>query len=795
MKEEKMKFISKIIGGQQIMSILLTAFVLSALPISLEGFTKDFLIWDPDGTKTSGPVINTTLLGLGYSGDYSTTLPGNLSDYRSIWICLGVSFDNYSLNNSEGDQLVAYLNGQDSTNIYMEGADTWMIDPPTSVHSYFHITGIRNGWGDTDEILGQAGTFTQGMTFNYTGENAFMDQIDPDAFSFAIFADTNSNVADFDYFNGVVYDNGSCTYKTVGVSFEFGGLTPASGRIVLAESIMAFFCIPRPSFQWDVAPLTINAPRTYVPPNWVLNPIVTVQNFGTSPVSFNVHCEISPPLWIATPQPVALGPGASLQVSFTDNWTSSSTKGATHTVTVYTDLGADQNRGNDTLSKQVIVWDDRWYIQSRYTNTPPVADGSIGASEWQDAEIRDVSDFLGKVGSSEPPNSAFLYVMNDDTTLYLALDAFADGSFTAPGDIFDLYFEDNHDGNWPPQPDSSEGELMMNVNSPPQNVLFDFRPMFDGFPGVPHQVNTDGWVETTSGHMQYEIVLPLGAQYPDYNLNASPCDTVGFWLAAADYGSMTGYAWWPTSSSVGNGILNDMGDLILACTPPIDTLHDGMVDTLINPPGFPDSLCINAPYRPQARIRNTGNQLETSFLAICEVRGANVYIDTVTVPSLAPDSTTIILFTPWNPVTPSIDTMTVCVEVPNDTINANDCSSLVVKTYDCLVGIGEDPTPFLTPKAFGLYQSMPNPSASSTTIRYDLPVVSRVRIVVYDITGRVVKVLVDEAEEAGYRSIVWDGRDSGGRDVTSGVYFYKLTSRTNSLKKDFTATRKLILLR
>jgi hypothetical protein len=680
----------------------------------------------------------------------------------------------------------------------MEGADTWMIDPATPLHPYFHIVGVRNGWGDTDEILGQTGTFTEGMTFNYTGDNAFMDQIDPDSLSFSIFADTNSNVGGFDYFNGVVYDNGFCTYKTVGVSFEFGGLVDGispNTKTDLADSIMSFFCIPKPSFTWDIAPLSIIEPGQYTPPNVSILPVANVRNFGNNVSTFAITCRITPGFYNST-RIVTLDPDSTVQVTFMDPWNPGGTVGQQYNVCVWTIFGPDQNPLNDTLCKMVTVWDNRWFIQSGYTETVPVTDGFIDASEWGDATRRDVSDFLGMGSSPKPPGSAHLYVMNDDTTLYLALDAFADGSFTAPGDQFDLYFEDNHDGNWPTQPDSSEGELLINVNSRPQNTLIDFRPMFDVFPGIPHQVNTDGWVETTSGHMQYEVVLPLGVLYPDYNLNALPCDTVGFWLAAADYGSMTGYAWWPSSSNVGFGSLSDMGDLILACIPPIDTTHDGGVISISWPP---DTVCMNTPFVPQAWVRNYGNVTEDSFGIYCTIDGpGGSYGDTAII-SIMPDDSQRVDFKIWTVSLPPPDsifyTMDVWTEVSGDTIPINDSTSAQIFAYDCLPPGVEERTDFSKiPKVFGLFQSRPNPTASIARIRYDLPARSRVRLVVYDITGRKVRVLVDGTEEAGYRSIVWDGRDKGGRDAASGIYFYKMRANSSQGNSHFEATGKMVLL-
>jgi len=64
-----------------------------------------------------------------------------------------------------------------------------------------------------------------------------------------------------------------------------------------------------------------------------------------------------------------------------------------------------------------------------------------------------------------------------------------------------------------------------------------------------------------------------------------------------------------------------------------------------------------------------------------------------------------------------------------------------------------------------------------------------VKVLVYDVSGRVVRVLVDEHRPAGYWRVVWDGRDARGDVAASGVYFYQVTIG------DFRQTKKLILLR
>jgi hypothetical protein len=93
------------------------------------------------------------------------------------------------------------------------------------------------------------------------------------------------------------------------------------------------------------------------------------------------------------------------------------------------------------------------------------------------------------------------------------------------------------------------------------------------------------------------------------------------------------------------------------------------------------------------------------------------------------------------------------------------------------------------PLALALHPPVPNPFRRVTTIRYDLPRPGAVHLAVYDVTGRLVRTLVDRVEEAGFRSVVWDGKDTGGQRVSSGVFFYALETAEGSVR------RKVVLLR
>ena len=155
--------------------------------------------------------------------------------YKSIFVCLGIYSTNYALSGSEGQRLADFLN--DGGMIYMEGGETWYYDTPTPVHPMFHINGISDGGSDLGTIQGTQGTFSEGMSFSYTGENSWIDHISNISPAYMIF--NNVNPA---YGCGVAYNAG--TYKTIGTSFEFGGLadgTPPSTKDQLMNEIIDFF--------------------------------------------------------------------------------------------------------------------------------------------------------------------------------------------------------------------------------------------------------------------------------------------------------------------------------------------------------------------------------------------------------------------------------------------------------------------------------------------------------------------------------------------------------------------------
>lgn len=226
-----------------------------------------YLVWNPDPTPSSGFTIDSILSSLGYSGIYTTSLPaGDLGLYQSIFVCVGIFSNNYGIgvSSAEATSLVDYVNN--GGNMYLEGGDVWYYDPLFSggydFGSMFGINAVADGTNDLGPVGGLTGTFTEIMNFNYSGENNYIDHLQATGTGFNIFEDTNNS-----YYCGVANEAGS--YKTVGTSFELGGLvdaTDASTKADLLDSIMTFFGITTSGVE-EISELIVNTTNFSVHPN------------------------------------------------------------------------------------------------------------------------------------------------------------------------------------------------------------------------------------------------------------------------------------------------------------------------------------------------------------------------------------------------------------------------------------------------------------------------------------------------------------------------------------------------
>ena len=89
----------------------------------------------------------------------------------------------------------------------------------------------------------------------------------------------------------------------------------------------------------------------------------------------------------------------------------------------------------------------------------------------------------------------------------------------------------------------------------------------------------------------------------------------------------------------------------------------------------------------------------------------------------------------------------------------------------------------------GLLGNYPNPFNPETTIRYSLKESGPVTLEIYNLKGQMIRRLENSVKSAGEHSMVWDGKDANGRDLGSGVYFYKLNCGT------YSSSKKMIMLK
>jgi len=93
------------------------------------------------------------------------------------------------------------------------------------------------------------------------------------------------------------------------------------------------------------------------------------------------------------------------------------------------------------------------------------------------------------------------------------------------------------------------------------------------------------------------------------------------------------------------------------------------------------------------------------------------------------------------------------------------------------------------PARYALGQNYPNPFNPTTTIHFELPEDAHTRIAIYDLLGREIVLLENRPFNAGYHQVVWQGRDTYGNAIPSGMYFYRMEAN------GFSSTRKMVFLK
>ncbi len=120
----------------------------------------------------------------------------------------------------------------------------------------------------------------------------------------------------------------------------------------------------------------------------------------------------------------------------------------------------------------------------------------------------------------------------------------------------------------------------------------------------------------------------------------------------------------------------------------------------------------------------------------------------------------------------------------------NDTTLLaIIKTSNGQKRMREIRISVAAPKSYKLYNNFPNPFNPSTKIAFLLPKTTHVKLIIYDIMGREIEKIADGKYPQGYNEVTWNGNNSFGVHVSSGIYFYRISAGA------WSKVRKMMLLK
>jgi hypothetical protein len=132
--------------------------------------------------------------------------------------------------------------------------------------------------------------------------------------------------------------------------------------------------------------------------------------------------------------------------------------------------------------------------------------------------------------------------------------------------------------------------------------------------------------------------------------------------------------------------------------------------------------------------------------------------------------------------------------IPGGSVTGTTQWGLYALVDDCRT-VDVEPVAAGIPTEYQLSQNYPNPFNPTTTIQYGLPMAANVTLKIYNILGQEVRTLLNEQRAPGTFQAVWDGRNSLGQQVSTGVYFYSLVATSVDNNSTFTNIKKMLLLK
>lgn len=399
---------------------------------------------------------------------------------------------------------------------------------------------------------------------------------------------------------------------------------------------------------------------------------------------------------------------------------------------------------------------------SVYYGTTPVIDGEISAGEWDDAFMIDCSDFWGTHDNTIQPIGSVIgyFKMNEDETeLYVAYKNYND-TVLEDHDEVALYIDDNNDGVFPPSGDDSEGNYWAAYYA--SGSVIKYRPLYGtgGAGNVMYLTDPQIAVSLDTGYMVYEFVIPIGTETWEITPSAENESGISIFVLDDNAPDPHGFdGWWP-----------------------IDNIN------LFNPIGFGKISYGVEPQTPPApeNITLVDNEDGTVTIywdmpAINDFDHFNIYLalDGGNYEIIDETVGTCYIYTIQNyPALHSFYITTV-----NQTGMESEPSDIVE-----FLSVHSDELPL--PVVTQLSGNYPNPFNPTTTISFSIAqTLSFIELEIYNIKGQKVKTLIDEKLTAGNHQVMWNGKDDNGKQVASGIYFYKMKSG------NYNETKKMILLK
>jgi len=455
-------------------------------------------------------------------------------------------------------------------------------------------------------------------------------------------------IYDGSFFVGVIQNDSGCAYSTdedapiSGQAWENTGVW-APYRDKNVADVMCRALVGFTPLEYDATALEIVTPISMISPGATVTPRALIGNYGTlDQPSIPVEMKIDSAgtnVYTGTAT-ISLNAAQEDYVDFIPQWTAGPF-GTGYDITLYTNLGTDQDQTNDTIKGVTSAFFDSMKIRARFAAVTPTIDGRVDEFEWSDTRKYDVSDMLGQFGTVRKAGSAYLWMKHDTNFVYVAVTSLYSSSDDR-NDQVAVYFDEDRDGVW--EEDTSEGNYW-----------------FANFPGAPDSTTYRGWIpigggvlryrvpsvvtvcSLYNGYMNYEAAIPIGAVNKHDlwfrpNLNV---DTMRFCMYDIDYPGENTYAWWP-QTALGTAFQTPYAWGYAFFQPP---LYDVGVQQILSPTG---TVITGTSVTPKAIVKNYGLATIGSFPVIFTIteQKAGEYIDTVMV-QLSGMQTDTVEFDPW----------------------------------------------------------------------------------------------------------------------------------------------------